>query len=74
MNSLFALFNESFPEFQYYSLLQSLKQNEENEQTRLFKDIVRQRDEILAEMEKYKMLHDSEAKTSIENETSKKAG
>lgn len=69
LNDLFAIFNDNFSEFKYYSLLDSIDKKENTPQTRLFFDLIKQRDEILAKMEQHRMLRDQEK----EDETKKKA-
>ena len=72
LNSLFAIFNENFSEFKYYNLLDSIKKEEDTPQTRLYFDLIRQRDEILRKMEEYKMLNEQDKKEDKSSSSSKK--
>ena len=58
LNELFNIFNENFQGFKYYNLLKSLKENQDTKQTRLFKELVARRDQILDKMRKYSMLQE----------------
>lgn len=51
LNDLFEVFYEHFSGSSYYSLVQSLKNGEDTEQTRLFFELTNRRDEILSLME-----------------------
>ena len=58
LNDLFRIFNEHFQGFRYYGLIDSLKKKEDNEQTRVYYDLMAKRDEILDKMRKHSMLQD----------------
>ena len=53
LNSLFAIFNEHFGGMKFYNLVSSLNSNQETEQTKIYYDLVKQRDEILKNMRCY---------------------
>ena len=53
LNSLFAIFNEHFGGMKFYNLVSSLNSNQETEQTKIYYDLVKQRDEILKKMRCY---------------------
>ena len=59
LNELFHIHYEHFSGFKYYSLIDSLRKKEDNEQTRIYKDIIRRRNEILDKMRKYSMLQEN---------------
>ncbi len=58
LNELFAIHNENFNGFAFYSLCESIKNKEDNEKTRIFYDIVRRRNEILDKMRKHSMAYE----------------
>ena len=53
LNSLFAIYNEHFGGMKFYNLVSSLNSNQETEQTKIYYDLVKQRDEILKNMRCY---------------------
>ena len=57
LNSLFEVFNEHFSGMKIYSLLRSMKDNEDNEMTRIYYDLIDKRDHILEKMRQYKEMN-----------------
>lgn len=55
LNNLFRVFQENFSGFKIYGLLEAIRNNENNEQTRLYYELIRQRDEILEDMRRYSL-------------------
>ena len=53
LNSLFAIYNEYFGGMKSYNLVSALNSNQETEQTKVYYDLLRQRDEILKKMRCY---------------------
>lgn len=58
LNELFHIFIKNFDGFKFYSLMQSIQNKEDNEQTRIYFDLIQKRDEILDKMRKHSMLHE----------------
>ncbi len=56
LNKLFHIYYENFSGMKIYSLLNSLKNGEDTNQTRVYKSLLEKRDEILAKMRKHSML------------------
>ena len=48
-----AYYNEYFGGMKYYNLVSALNSNQETEQTKIYYDLLRQRDEILKKMRCY---------------------
>lgn len=53
LNKLFTVFNENFGGFKYYRLVNDIKANVQNEKTKLFYDLKREKDEIMNDMRNY---------------------
>jgi hypothetical protein len=53
LNSLFSIFYENFNGFKIYRLIDSLKKNEDTEQTRIYYDLLDRKNAILDKMRKY---------------------
>ena len=70
LNELFHVFFEHFQGFKVYSLMQSLKNKEDTQQTRIYYDLVEKRDKILEKMRKHSML--TEAAEEEKKEEKKK--
>lgn len=62
LNSLFKIFNDNFSGMRVYSVLADLKNNIDNEKTRLYNSLIIRRDEILEKMKNYKKLNNIEEK------------
>jgi len=62
LNSLFKIFNDNFSGMRVYSVLADLKNNIDNEKTRLYNSLIIRRDEILEKMKNYKKLNNTEEK------------
>lgn len=58
LNNLFRIFNENFQGFKYYELLNSLKDNQDNKLTKIYKELVEKRDQILDKMRKHSMMQE----------------
>ena len=54
LNNLIKYFYENFKEMKIYSLRRALNNNEDNEMTRIYYEIIEKRDEILEKMRNYK--------------------
>ena len=67
LNDLFRVFNEHFQGFKYYNLLKSLKENEDTAQTRIFRELVEKKNQILDKMRKHSMMQE----LSLEEEEKK---
>lgn len=57
LNSLIIEFYKNFKEMKIYKLLSSLKNNEDNEMTRIYYDLLDRRDKVLENMRNYKQEH-----------------
>lgn len=60
LNELFHIYNEHFAGFKKYTLIDSLKKNEDTKQTRLYYELLEKRDKILDKMRKYSMVSELE--------------
>ena len=66
LNDLFQIFHKKFPEKEFRRLNTELSNKEETERTKLFREIVEQKIEILKRMEKYSMLQEQKDETKEE--------
>lgn len=57
LNSLFVIHNEYFSGLKYYSLLKDLKEKKDNENTRIYFDLLERKNKILSKMEKNYQLY-----------------
>ena len=64
LNELFAIHNEHFAGFNYYSLLDDVKAKRETERTRIAAELMKKRDEILSKMQEHYRVYSLSGKTS----------
>ena len=64
LNSLFAIFYEHFSGMKIYSVLTDLKNNVDNEKTRIYKNLIIRSNEILEKMKNYNSLNNNEEKNN----------
>lgn len=64
LNELFAIHNEHFAGFNYYSLLDDVKAKRETERTRIAAELMKKRDEILSKMQEHYRVYSLKGKTS----------
>ena len=61
---MFAIFYEHFSGMKIYSVLTDLKNNVDNEKTRIYKNLIIRSNEILEKMKNYNSLNNNEEKNN----------